>query len=526
MDGPTLSGPSRVGPGLLRALESRIDVPFEGRETIEVLAPFDRSVIGRIPQATAGDAIAAVSRAREAQPAWAALGPRRRASIMLDFHALLLDDVDTVVDIIQLEGGKARGPAWEEVVDVAGTTRYYSSMAPVLTRRRRRQGAMPLFTKTHEYRHPKGVCGFISPWNFPLNLSIGDAIPALLAGNTAVVKPDERTPYSLLQAVTLLEEAGLPEGVIQVLTGDGEVCGKALVDQVDYIMFTGSTAVGARIAEQAGRRLIGSSMELGGKNAAIVLADADLERTVPGLARATFGHAGQMCVHMERIYVERPLYEDFVTRFSEHAQTMELSTDFRFGPMVSSLVDDDQLARVEAHVADAVAKGAAVRAGGKPRPDVGPLFYSPTVLTDVDERMDLCRSETFGPVVAVSPIDSVDAAVAMANDSDLGLNFSIWARDTRKAQRIAIRLQTGTVGINDGFVATWASHDSPMGGYKRSGLGRRHGREGLLKFTEAQTVATQRLIPAYYPALGLGYETYRKLVERLTRFFRWLPFYK
>lgn len=515
-----------VATDLLRDLEARIDVPVMGREMVEVDSPFTLDVIGRIPQATPEDVAAAVGRSRQAQPGWVGIGVRRRARILLAFHDLLLKEVDTVVDIIQLEGGKVRAGAWEEVVDVAGTARYYANMAPRLTRRRRRQGAMPVFTKTHEYRHPKGVCGFISPWNFPFNLSIGDALAALVAGNTVVIKPDEKTPFSLLAAVRLFDRIGVPEGVIQVVTGRGEICGPALIDAVDYVMFTGSTAVGSKVAEQAGRRLIGASMELGGKNAAIVLADADLDRTIPELARGTFGHAGQMCVHTERIYVERPILDEFTRRFVGHTENLEVSASFEFGPLVSSLITRQHMAAVESHVEDAVAKGANLLTGGKPRPDVGPLFYAPTILTDVDETMSLCRGETFGPVVAIYPVSSAEEAVRLANDSELGLNFSVWSGDTRRALAIATRLQAGSVAINDGYVATWGSHDAPMGGFKRSGFGRRHGREGLLKFTEPQTVAVQRLIPAYAPALGLSYETYRRLIERLVAVFRRLPFYK
>jgi succinate-semialdehyde dehydrogenase/glutarate-semialdehyde dehydrogenase len=516
----------RVGAALLRDLESRIDVPVANHEMIDVGSPFTLEIIGQIPQATAADVDAAVAIAREAQPAWAALGVKRRTAILLSFHDRLMKEVDTVVDIIQLEGGKTRAGAWEEVVDVAGTARYYANTAPQLTRRKRRQGAMPLFTKTHEYRHPKGVCGFISPWNFPFNLSIGDAIAALVAGNSVVIKPDERTPFSLLAAVRLFDEAGAPEGVIQVVTGRGEICGPALVDAVDYVMFTGSSAVGSLIAEQAGRNLIGSSMELGGKNAAIVLDDADLDRTIPELARGTFGHAGQMCVHTERIYVERGIEDEFTRRFVEQAERLEISAGFEFGPRVGSLITEEHLAAVEAHVEDAVAKGANLLTGGQRRPDVGPLFYAPTILTNIDETMNLCRGETFGPVVSIYPVSSADEAVKLANDSDLGLSFSVWSRDTRRAEAIAVRLEAGSVSVNDGYVSTWGSHDAPMGGFKRSGLGRRHGWEGLLKFTEPQTVAVQRLIPAYAPALGLSYETYRKLVERLVMVFRRLPFYK
>jgi succinate-semialdehyde dehydrogenase/glutarate-semialdehyde dehydrogenase len=295
---------------------------------------------------------------------------------------------------------------------------------------------------------------------------------------------------------------------------------------VDYIMFTGSTEVGREIAEMAGRRLIGCSMELGGKNAAIVLPDADLQRTVRELAAGTFANGGQTCVSMERVYLHRSIRDQFVARFVEHTAAISMTTGFDFSSEMSSLIDQSQLDRVHSHVEDAVARGATLLTGGKPRPDVGPLFYEPTVLSDVTEEMRLSHQETFGPVVALYEYTDLSDAVARANDSPYGLHFSLWTRDTDLAHEIATELEAGSVTINDGLVASWGSHQAPMGGIKDSGLGRRHGVEGILKFTESQTVATQRLIPAYAPFAGIPPERYTRLVETLTRVFKRLPFYK
>jgi len=526
----TMTEPARLAPhvtaGLLRRLEERPDVPVEGRDRVEVVAPFDLTVIGSVPQATNDDVRASARRARLAQPAWEALGAPRRAKILLRFHDVLLEHIDQITDLIQLEGGKARMDAWKEVVDTIGVTRFIANVTPGLTRRRRHQGAMPLFTKTYEYRHAKGLAGFITPWNYPFMLAISDAVAALATGNAVLIKPDEKTPFSALLGAGLLEKAGVPTDLVQVITGAGAPIGAAIVDEVDFIMFTGSTEVGRVIAEMAGRRLIECSMELGGKNAAIVLPDADLERTVRELAAGSYANGGQTCVSMERVYVHESVLEDFVRRFVDHSASLPMSASFDFSSEMSSLIDQTQLQRVHAHVEEAIGKGATLLTGGKPRPDIGPLFYAPTVLTDVSDEMSLCRSETFGPVTAIYGYSDLTDAIEQANDSDFGLHFSVWGRDTDSALDIATRLQAGSVTINDGLVATWGSHEAPMGGMKDSGMGRRHGVEGILKFTEPQAVAVQRLIPAYSPFGGISAERFTRMVEFLSKVFKRLPFYK
>ncbi len=524
----TSTEPVRLTPhvtsGLLRELEATIG-SVDG-DLIDVVAPFTTDVIGRVPQSTPDDVFKAARVARAAQPAWEALGATERARILLRFHDTLLSHVDELVDLIQLEAGKSRMDAWKEVVDTIGVTRYIANVTPGATRRRRHQGAMPLFTKTYEYRHAKGLVGFISPWNYPFMLAISDAVAALATGNGVLIKPDEKTPFSALAGARLLEAAGVPGDLVRVLTGAGEPIGEAIVGVVDYVMFTGSTEVGRSIAEMAGRRLIGCSMELGGKNAAIVLRDADMERTVRELALGSYTNAGQTCVSMERVYVHESIREEFTKRFADHSASLPVSAGFDFSSELSSLIDQTQLERVDGHVEDAVAKGASLLTGGKPLPDIGPLFYAPTVLTGVTEDMTVCREETFGPVVAIYGYTDLEEAIGMANDSDFGLHFSVWAGDSGKAQEVAIRLEAGSVTINDGLVASWGSHEAPMGGMKDSGLGRRHGIDGILKFTESQTVATQRLIPAYAPFGGIPPERYTRTVEALTKVFKRLPFYK
>jgi acyl-CoA reductase-like NAD-dependent aldehyde dehydrogenase len=291
-------------------------------------------------------------------------------------------------------------------------------------------------------------------------------------------------------------------------------------------MFTGSTAVGRLVASRAAERLIGSSLELGGKNATLVLADADLDKTIPGISRAVYANGGQLCIAVERIYVDEKIRQEFTDRFVEHTRGLQMTTAFDFSSSLSSMITREHMEAVHAHVEDAVANGATLLTGGKPRPDIGPYFYEPTVLTDVDDAMDLCRGETFGPVVSIYGFEDLESAIAMANDSEFGLNFSVWTRDTERGVDIASRLAAGTVGVNDGYAAAWSSYDAPMGGMKASGLGRRHGAAGLLKFTESQTVSVQKIGPAFAPLGGLDYPTYLNLLGRVLKLLKRIPFYK
>lgn len=514
-----------IDSGTFRRLAEQV-AAHGSRPEIGVLSPFTEEEIGVVPEATPDDVVVAVERARSAQRSWAGTPIRRRTAILSRFHDLLIDHADAALDIIQVEAGKARIPAFEEVYDTIATTRYYLKTGPGLLERKRRAVSFPGMTVAYEYRHPRGVVGSITPWNFPFTLAISDIIPALLAGNTVVSKPDEKTPFSMLYGASLLREAGLPEDVLQVLTGYGEVVGDALIGEVDFVMFTGSTGVGRQVAARAAERLIGSSMELGGKNAAIVLADADLDKAVRGIARASYANGGQLCISMERIYVAEEIKDEFTARFVEHTRQIPMTRSFDFSSGLSSMISREHLESVHAHVEDAVTAGATLLTGGKPRPDVGPLFYEPTVLTDVDDGMLLCRSETFGPVVSIYGYDDTDSAVAEANDSHMGLNFSVWTRGHRRGVELATRLEAGTVGVNDGYAAAWSSYDAPMGGMKSSGLGRRHGEEGLLKYTESQTVAVQRIGPAFAPPGGMAYATYQRLLGPALKLLKRVPFYK
>ena len=308
-----------------------------------------------------------------------------------------------------------------------------------------------------------------------------------------MLKPDLKSTFTALFSVDLLIEAGVPEQVIQVVVGDGPVIGPAVVDHADYVCFTGSTRTGRGVAERAAARLIGCSLELGGKNPLLILDDADLDRAVEGSVRACFSSAGQLCISTERVLVHDAVYESFVSRFVQAVEGMRLTSGLDYSADMGSLVSERQLEVVTRHVESAKAAGATVLTGGNPRPDVGPLFFEPTVLSGVPTDAATWCEETFGPVVSVRRVASEDEAIELANDSEYGLNASVWTRDVSRGRRLAERIKAGTVNINEAYAAAWGSVDAPMGGMKDSGLGRRHGAEGILKYTEPQTVASQRL---------------------------------
>ncbi len=509
----------RIDDEVIDRLRARSALGPGDRVELPVAMPFTGEVLARLPEANGDDIRRAVARARAAQASWSRTGYGDRARRVLRLHDLLLRRQDEVMDLVQLEAGKARRDAFEEVADIALVARYYAYHGKKHVRSRRRRGLLPVVTRAWEHHRPVGVVGFITPWNYPLAMGLSDVIPALLAGNGAVLKPDQLTPFTALWCKELADDAGIPPDLFHVVPGDGARIGADLIDAVDHVAFTGSTETGRIVAERASRQLVGCSLELGGKNALIVLGDADLDRAVEGAIRGSFSTAGQLCVSSERILVHERVHDVFLERFAAAAEALTVGASLDFDVEMGSLVSAEQLETVEAHVRDAVEKGAGLVTGGHRLPERGPWFYAPTVLSGVTPEMTAYGQETFGPVIAVNAFADEDEAVAEANATRYGLNAAVYSRSLRRAKRLAARLDVGTVNINEPYGPTWGSVDAPMGGVKDSGLGRRHGAEGILRFTESQTVAEQRWIGlgATGPLRGRRFQAVFTLVLRLLR---------
>lgn len=517
--GPLLHGPHdpehdptasyALEPDYVEALIRRI-VSTTG-ESVEVHSPLSGQPLAHIPQSSDADVSEAFARARRAQAAWARTPLAERSAALLRLHDLILDRQAEIIDLIVWESGKARKHAFDEPMHVALTARYYAHTAKKHLHTRRHVGVVPVLTRVEVNRLPKGVVGIISPWNYPFTMALCDGLPALLAGNAVVAKPDHQSMLSALLGAQLLEEAGFPADLWQVVAGPGSRVGQGLVHQADYICFTGSTATGRLIAQGCGERLIGCSLELGGKNPILILRDADLEKAAEGAVRACFSNAGQLCVSTERMFVADQIYDRFLERFVARTQAMSLGASMDWGVDMGTLISQAQLDAVQAHVEDAVAKGATVLTGGKHRPDLAPYFFEPTVLEGVTPDMACFGKETFGPVISVYRFHDEGEAIERANEGQYGLNAAIYSQDGARARDLAQRIKCGTVNINEAFGATFASIDSPMGGMRESGLGRRQGADGIFRYTEPQSVATQRAI-RFAPMFGMSDETYTKVM--------------
>ncbi|KQZ75487.1 succinic semialdehyde dehydrogenase [Nocardioides sp. Root151] len=485
-----MNRPVSVTDAFLQQLVAR--VPSTSGGTWKLTEVYTGEVLVELPQSTPDDITAAFEASRRAQAEWSQWPLKKRLKVFKRFHSLVLSRNETIVDLIQVESGKARRMAFEETLDIPMVAGYYLKRAARLLAPKKHAGPVPVVSSSLEVRQPKGVVGIIAPWNFPFATGISDAIPALIAGNGVVVKPDNKTALSPLYGVQLLEEAGLPRGLFQVVCGEGPDVGPTLIDNANYVMFTGSTATGRVIGERAGRNLIGCCLELGGKNPMIVLPDANLDDVVKGALFGAFGNTGQICMHIERMYVHDSIYDDFRSRFVAATEKLRVRATYDFEAEVGSLVSVDHKNRVAAHVEDAVAKGAVVVTGGRELPEVGPAFYAPTILEGVTKDMLAGVGETFGPVVALHRYSSENEAIALANDTDYGLNASVWGGDIDHATSVGRRIHSGNVNINDILATAYASKGTPSGGVKQSGVGARHGDQGLLKYTDVQNVGILR----------------------------------
>lgn len=430
---------------------------------------------------------AAVATSRAAQAGWARRPVRERLRIMARLAAVLADRKHEIADRVRAETGKPRIEALAEVAVSADLIRFYVRAAPGVLRRRRVGSGWLLHRSARVEQEPYGVIGAITPWNYPFILVMDCVTPALVAGNGVVVKPSEFTPSTALLVPELGRAAGLPDGLIQVVTGFGET-GAALIGAgVDKVSFTGSTATGRKVMEAAAKGPTPVTMELGGKDPAIVLADADLARAARGVAYGSFFNAGQTCISVERVFVERSVHDAFVERLAEEAGRLRAGSgpDADVGP----LVNERQMAVVERQVADAVARGAVARSGGTHGD--GTRVFLPTVLTGVTDAMAVQTEETFGPVVTVTPVADEAEAVRLANGTGYGLFASVWTGDRARGLRVARQLRAGGVSLND-VLSHYAVPGLPMGGRGESGFGSRRGVEGLREMVRPRTLLVDR----------------------------------
>jgi acyl-CoA reductase-like NAD-dependent aldehyde dehydrogenase len=490
---PTGTGARReAGDGAGRAVKS-----------FEVRNPADGSVITSLPAHGAAEVRAAAARARDAQPGWEALGHEGRHVVLGRWREWMLANGERITDLMEAETGKVRQDAGAEVPALADAINFYGSNSGRFLADERVGAHNPLLKAKAlkvTYR-PYPVVGVIAPWNFPLLLTIGDAIPALAAGCAVVIKPSELTPLSLLEVVRGWREEVRGPDVVHAVTGLGE-CGAAVVDEVDYVHFTGSPATGRRVMARAAETLTPVSLELGGKDPLIVLDDADPERAANGAAWGGLANSGQICISTERVYVTEPVYDRFLAALTERVSRLRQGADRpAFTHEIGAMTSPEQVEIVEDHVRDAVERGARVVSGGTRREGAGD-FFEPTILVDVDHSMKVMRDETFGPVIPVMKVADEDEAVRLANDSRYGLSASVFG-ERDHAESVARRLETGAANVNDVLV-NYLAYDVPMGGWKDSGIGTRWGAGGIRKFCRTESLVITRFArgktePMWFP---------------------------
>ena len=487
--------------------------------SFEVLRPTDGSVIQTVPIDPPERVGEVTDRVRAAQPEWEAIGFDRRKRWLEALRDWILDHQEELDDRMQEETGKVRADAALEAFYLLDAINFWSSRAPRFLADETVTPHVPLLRhrRAKVVYHPFPVAGVISPWNFPLILSLGDGIPALAAGCALVIKPSEFTPLTLMEIVRAWkEEIGAPD-VLEVVNGMGET-GGALVDACDFIQFTGSERTGKIVMKRAADTLTPVSLELGGKDPMIVTADADLDRAANAAAFGGLLNTGQICLSIERVYVAEPAYDEFVDKLRRNVEAVRQGADGRtYSAEVGAMTSPNQIAIVADHVEDAREKGARILTGGRRKDQPGD-WYEPTVIADADHSMKVMREETFGPVIPVMKVKDTEEALRMANGTDYGLGGAVFAGDEAEGESIARRVEAGTVAVNDLFMTNYSVLGLPMGGWKTSGIGYRHGAVGIRKFCRVESITVPRIRQPKREFLWFPYSAQKRgVVRRLYR---------
>jgi acyl-CoA reductase-like NAD-dependent aldehyde dehydrogenase len=495
------------------------DLQLAWREIVS-LNPATGEVLRVLECANVAGVCDAVTRARAAQNAWSELGVGRRVAVIREFQSKLHARKSEIAAAITREAGKPLAEAiTTEVLVVLDAARFLIENAGRLLR----DEPLPhgnLVTKLKSgclVCEPYGVVGIVSPWNYPFSIPATESLAALVAGNAVVLKPSEFTSLVALNFESLLHAAGVPKDVFQVVVGDGATGAALAHSAIDKLIFTGSVATGKRIAVAAAERLLPVVLELGGKDPMLVLDDADVDVASSAAVWGAFVNAGQTCLSVERCYVHRSLYETFLNACAEKAKKLRVGHGLDPETDVGPMIHERQLRIAETHVEEALARGARVMAGGSRIPELGKNFYKPTVLGDVTHEMLIMREETFGPVLPVMAFDSDEEAVRLANDSEYGLAASVWTRNRERGERLARRIQAGTVMVND-VVSCFGISEAPHGGVKSSGLGRAHGRFGLEEMVRLKYLDSDRM-PGMKKVWWYGYgENFARQMEGFVDF--------
>jgi acyl-CoA reductase-like NAD-dependent aldehyde dehydrogenase len=491
----------------------------EAADSFEVRRPADGSVIQTVPIDSAESVSAAASRVRDAQPAWDAIGFAGRRRWLESLRDWILENQDRLDDLMQAESGKVRADAALEAFYCLEAINFWADQGPKMLADEVVSPHSPML-RAKRYKiayRPYGLVGIIAPWNFPIILSLGDALPALMAGNSVLIKPSELTPLTLMEIVRgWREDLGAPN-VIEVVNGMGET-GGALIDESDYVQFTGSERTGKVVMKRAAETLTPVSLELGGKDPLIVTRDADVERAANAATWGGLANTGQICISIERVYVEEPVYDEFVSKVQANVQRLRQGADATaYTNEVGAMTSPAQVEIVADQVEDAREAGARVLTGGR-RGDGPGDWYEPTLIADVDHSMKVMREETFGPVIPVMRVEDVEEAISLANDTTYGLGSAVFAGDAEEGERIARRVEAGACNVND-VLANYFVLGLPMGGWKQSGIGVRHGEQGIRRFCRTESLTIPRLPQAKAEPLWFPYSPRKRgFVRRLFRF--------